>query len=71
VSRKIEPPAEKLFGLLAQSANHPLIDGSGMVREAPADVLLTRVGDVFVIRIAAWRPRPSGRAGNAALPPRK
>ena len=24
-----------------------------------------------VIRIAAWRPRPSGRGGNAASPPRK
>ena len=25
----------------------------------------------LVIRIAAWRPRPSGRGGNAASPPRK
>ena len=37
VSRHIEAPAEQLFALLADSANHPLIDGSGMVRKpAPA-----------------------------------
>ena len=35
VSRRIEAPAEQLFALLADSANHPLIDGSGMVRPAP------------------------------------
>jgi hypothetical protein len=51
VSRTIEAPAEKLFGLLAHSANHPLIDGSGMLREAPSDVVLSRVGDVFPMRM--------------------
>jgi hypothetical protein len=51
VSRKIEAPAEKLFGLLARSANHPLVDGSGMLREAPSDVVLTGVGDVFAMRM--------------------
>ena len=35
VSRRIEAPAERLFALLADSANHPLIDGSGMVRGRP------------------------------------
>src|ERR1035437_1797774 len=51
VSRKIEAPVEKLFGLLARSANHPLVDGSGMLREAPSDVVLTGVGDVFAMRM--------------------
>ena len=51
VSRKIEAPAEKLFALLTQSASHPLIDGSGMLREAPADVRLSRVGDVFEMKM--------------------
>jgi hypothetical protein len=51
VSRTIEAPAEKLFGLLAHSANHPVIDGSGMLREAPSDVVLCRVGDVFPMKM--------------------
>ena len=51
VSREIEAPAEKLFALLTHSASHPLIDGSGMLREAPADVRLSRVGDVFVMKM--------------------
>jgi hypothetical protein len=51
VSRTIEAPAEKLFGLLTHSANHPLIDGSGMLREAPSDVVLSRVGDVFPMKM--------------------
>jgi hypothetical protein len=49
VSRRIEAPADRLFALLADSANHPLIDGSGMVREpAPAN-RLSRTGDWFVM----------------------
>jgi uncharacterized protein YndB with AHSA1/START domain len=51
VSRTIEAPAERLFGVLTHSANHPLIDGSGMLREAPSDVVLSRVGDVFAMRM--------------------
>jgi len=51
VSRIIDAPAGKLFGLLAHSANHPLIDGSGMLREAPSDVVLSQVGDVFTMRM--------------------
>jgi len=51
VSRTIDAPAGKLFGLLVHSANHPLIDGSGMLREAPSDVVLSRVGDVFPMRM--------------------
>lgn len=51
VSRTIEAPAEKLFGLLTHSANHPLIDGSGMLREAPSDVVLSRVGEVFPMKM--------------------
>ena len=37
VSRRIGASADQLFALLSDSANHPLIDGSAMVREpAPA-----------------------------------
>jgi hypothetical protein len=47
VSRRIEASAEQLFGLLADSANHPLIDGSGMVREPAPAAGLSRAGDAF------------------------
>ncbi len=48
VSRKIEVAAGKLFDLVAQPANHPLIDGSGMLREASGGVI-SGVGDVFTM----------------------
>ena len=51
VSRKIRAPAETLFTLLRHSANHPIIDGSGMVKEAPSDTLISRVGDVFTMKM--------------------
>jgi uncharacterized protein YndB with AHSA1/START domain len=49
VSRRIELPAQQLFALMADSANHPLIDGSGMVREPVPGVLVSGVGDAFVM----------------------
>lgn len=51
VSRRIEAPAEQLFALLADSANHPLIDGSGMVREPAPAVTMSGIGDVFMINM--------------------
>jgi hypothetical protein len=51
VSRQIGAPAEKLFAILARPASHPLIDGSGMLREAASDAVLTGVGDVFDMRM--------------------
>jgi hypothetical protein len=51
VSRRIEAPAERLFALLADSADHPLIDGSGMVREPAPAVRLSRVGDAFLMNM--------------------
>lgn len=47
VSRHIEVPAERLFALLADPANHQLIDGSGMVREPVTAVTLSGTGDTF------------------------
>lgn len=51
VSRRIEASPERLFALLADSANHPLIDGSGMVREPAPAVRLSRTGDAFVMNM--------------------
>jgi uncharacterized protein YndB with AHSA1/START domain len=47
VTRHMDVPAERLFALLADSANHSLIDGSGMVREPAPAVMLSGTGDVF------------------------
>ncbi|HEX4089882.1 MAG TPA: SRPBCC family protein [Trebonia sp.] len=49
VSRRIEVPAERLFALLADSTNHPLIDGSGMVRQSAPGVVVSGVGDAFLM----------------------
>lgn len=51
VSRRIEASAERLFALIADSANHPLIDGSGMVREPAPPVRLSRAGDSFLMNM--------------------
>ena len=51
VSRRIEASPERLFALVADSANHPLIDGSGMVREPAPAARLSRTGDVFVMNM--------------------
>jgi uncharacterized protein YndB with AHSA1/START domain len=51
VSRKIAAPAEQLFAILARPANHPRIDGSGMLRDTPSDAVLSGVGDVFTMKM--------------------
>ena len=51
VSRHIEAPAEQLFALLADPANHSLIDGSGMVREPVTAVTLSGTGDTFLMNM--------------------
>jgi len=51
VARTIAAPAGTLFGLLTHTANHPVIDGSGMLREAPGDFVVCRVGDVFTMKM--------------------
>jgi uncharacterized protein YndB with AHSA1/START domain len=51
VSRRIEASPERLFALLADSANHPLIDGSGMVREPAPAAAVSRVGDSFAMNM--------------------
>jgi Polyketide cyclase / dehydrase and lipid transport len=51
VSRRIEATPERLFALLADTASHPLIDGSGMVREPAPAVRLSRTGDAFLMNM--------------------
>lgn len=49
VSRTIDAPAGELFALLARTANHPSIDGSGMLGDDLSDTVLSGVGDVFTL----------------------
>jgi uncharacterized protein YndB with AHSA1/START domain len=51
VSRHIEAPAEQLFALVADSANHPLFDGSGMVLKPVPAVQVSGLGDAFVMNM--------------------
>ena len=51
VSRRIEAPAEQLFALIAYSASHPLIDGSGMVRKPAPPVTVSGPGDAFLMNM--------------------
>ncbi len=37
VERVIAAPPEKVFAVVADPSQHPVIDGSGMVRDAPTD----------------------------------
>jgi uncharacterized protein YndB with AHSA1/START domain len=50
VSRTIKAPADKLFDIITDPANHPVMDGSGMVREW-AEGTASGVGDVFVMKM--------------------
>jgi hypothetical protein len=49
VSRSIAAPAAKIFQVLADPANHPALDGSGMLREAPGQPVPSRAGDTFMM----------------------
>src|ERR1700722_8561624 len=49
VSRSIAAPAAKIFQVLADPANHPALDGSGMLRAAPGQAAPNRVGDTFTM----------------------
>jgi uncharacterized protein YndB with AHSA1/START domain len=49
VSRSIAAPAARVFQVLADPANHPALDGSGMLRAAPSQAVPNRVGDTFTM----------------------
>ena len=49
VSRSIAAPAARIFQVLADPANHPALDGSGMLRVAPGQLLPSQVGDTFTM----------------------
>jgi hypothetical protein len=49
VSRRIAAPAAEIFQVLAEPANHPALDGSGMLRAAMDRPVLNGVGDTFTM----------------------
>lgn len=51
VSRRIAAPAAVIFAILADPARHVDLDGSQMVRGAVSTKPVSRVGDVFVMRM--------------------
>jgi hypothetical protein len=51
VSRRIRAPAHAIFQVLADPARHPDFDGSGALRGAGSTVVISGVGDVFVMKM--------------------
>jgi Polyketide cyclase / dehydrase and lipid transport len=51
VSRRIGAPAAVIFRILADPGRHPELDGSGMLRKAVTTAPVSRVGDVFVMKM--------------------
>jgi uncharacterized protein YndB with AHSA1/START domain len=49
LSRSIAAPAAKIFHVLADPANHPALDGSGMLRAAPEQEVPCHAGDTFTM----------------------
>jgi uncharacterized protein YndB with AHSA1/START domain len=51
VSRNVDAPAHELFNYLARPAHHTTIDGSGMLRGTDDRQVLSRIGDVFEMKM--------------------
>jgi hypothetical protein len=51
ISRDIPAPAGRIFSILARTSAHPDVDGSGMLRTAVDDVVISKVGDVFAMNM--------------------
>jgi hypothetical protein len=51
VSRRIPAPASYIFRILADPKRHIDLDGSGMVRGSVTQEMITRVGDVFIMKM--------------------
>jgi hypothetical protein len=51
VSRRIEAPPAHIFDILANPLRHTDLDGSGMLRGAVSNEMITGVGDVFSMKM--------------------
>jgi polyketide cyclase/dehydrase/lipid transport protein len=53
-SRDIDAPAARIFSVVSDPAMHPEVDGTGMLRSAVENSVVTQVGDVFYINMVHW-----------------
>lgn len=53
-SRDINASAARIFSIVSDPAQHPAIDGTGMLRSADANQVMTKVGDVFYMSMTHW-----------------
>jgi uncharacterized protein YndB with AHSA1/START domain len=51
VSRRIAAPAADIFTVLTDPAQHPALDGSGMLRPGAPNDVISGVGDVFAMKM--------------------
>jgi uncharacterized protein YndB with AHSA1/START domain len=51
VTRRMDAPAPEVFARLADPAQHPNFDGSGMVRDGTGNGTVSAVGDVFTMKM--------------------
>lgn len=53
-SRDIRASAAHIFSIVSDPARHPAIDGTGMLRSADDNQVMTKVGDVFYMSMTHW-----------------
>ena len=53
-SRDINASASRIFSVLCDPAMHPEVDGTGMLRSAVENQVISKVGDVFYINMVHW-----------------
>jgi hypothetical protein len=53
-SRDIDASATRIFSILSDPAMHPDVDGTGMLRSAVDNTPITKVGDVFNMKMVHW-----------------
>jgi hypothetical protein len=53
-SRDINASAARIFSILSDPALQPDVDGSGMLRSAVDNEVITKVGDVFYVSMTHW-----------------
>jgi uncharacterized protein YndB with AHSA1/START domain len=53
-SRDINAPASRIFSIVTDPSQHPAIDGTGMLRSADENQVMSKVGDVFHMSMTHW-----------------
>lgn len=53
-SRDVNASATRIFALLSNPAQHPQIDGTGMLRAAGDAKVISAVGDLFYMSMVHW-----------------